>query len=66
MEVSIRAAGIPLTSSTAAVRGVGDMVVVTNDSPAPLAMLTVGRIWAHGAAREWAERTGRTLYPVHR
>src|SRR5664279_1677079 len=64
--VSIRAAGIPITSSMAAVRGVGDVVGGTKRLPGSADHADRRPDLVHRAVREWAERTGRTLYPVHR
>ena len=32
--------------------------------PAPLATLTVGRIWSYGDVKAWADRHGRTVHPI--
>jgi hypothetical protein len=32
--------------------------------PTPLATLSVGRIWRYDDVKTWAERTGRTVYPI--
>ena len=32
--------------------------------PAPIAVLSVGRIWAYDAVVEYCENTGRKVYPL--
>jgi predicted DNA-binding transcriptional regulator AlpA len=32
--------------------------------PAPIAVLSVGRIWSYDAVAEYCERTGRTVHPL--
>ena len=36
----------------------------SDDFPAPLGTLTVGRVWSYDEVKEWAERTGRTVHPI--
>ena len=36
----------------------------SDDFPAPLGALTVGRVWSYDEVKEWAERTGRTVHPI--
>src|SRR5664280_1247420 len=35
-----------------------------SDFPAPVAELSVGRVWSYEAVLEFCERTGRTVYPL--
>jgi predicted DNA-binding transcriptional regulator AlpA len=39
-------------------------VTAKSDFPAPIAALTVGKVWAYADVRAWAERTGRVVHPV--
>ncbi len=39
-------------------------VTAKGDFPAPIAVLTVGKVWAYEDVRAWAERTGRVVHPV--
>lgn len=39
-------------------------VTVKEDFPAPIAALTVGKVWAYADVRAWAERTGRAVHPI--
>lgn len=39
-------------------------LVAREDFPAPLAILTVGRIWTSDGVRKWAEQTGRATHLI--
>lgn len=53
---------------------IGDMLalsrkrvsVLTNGVgfPAPIATLTVGRIWSYDQVKAWAKRNGRAVHPI--
>lgn len=45
-------------------RGRVQTLVSRPDFPAPIAALTVGRVWSSDDVRAWAERTGRVVHPV--
>lgn len=32
--------------------------------PAPLAVLSTGKVWNHADVKSWAERQGRTVHPL--
>jgi prophage regulatory protein len=34
------------------------------DFPAPIAMLSIGRVWSYDDVKDWAERTGREIHPL--
>ena len=36
----------------------------TPDFPAPVAQLTVGKVWRYTDVIAWAQRTGRTVVPL--
>ena len=36
----------------------------SEDWPAPIAVLTVGRIWDTGSVRAWCAAHGRVVYPI--
>jgi predicted DNA-binding transcriptional regulator AlpA len=40
------------------------MLIAREDFPAPIAILSVGRIWAYQDLRTWAEDRGRTVHPI--
>jgi hypothetical protein len=40
------------------------MLIAREDVPAPIATLSVGRIWAYHDIRTWAEGRGRTIHPI--
>jgi predicted DNA-binding transcriptional regulator AlpA len=40
------------------------MLIARDDFPAPIATLSVGRIWAYQDVRTWAEDRGRTIHPI--
>jgi hypothetical protein len=40
------------------------MLIARDDFPAPIATLSVSRIWAYQDVRKWAEDSGRTIHPI--
>jgi predicted DNA-binding transcriptional regulator AlpA len=40
------------------------MLIARDDFPAPIATLSVSRIWAYQDIRTWAEGRGRTIHPI--
>ena len=63
---------MPSVPPLVAANEIGDMLGVSRQRvtqlasaetfPAPVAILSVGRIWLREDIAEWAERTGRTLH----
>ncbi len=39
-------------------------LIARGDFPAPIATLSVGRIWSYGDVAEYCERHGRSMQPV--
>jgi predicted DNA-binding transcriptional regulator AlpA len=40
------------------------MLIARDDFPAPIATLSVSRIWDYEDIRRWAEGRGRTIHPI--
>jgi prophage regulatory protein len=40
------------------------MLIARDDFPAPIAHLSVSRIWAYQDIRTWAEDSGRSIHPI--
>lgn len=39
-------------------------LVAREDFPAPIARLSVGRVWSYEQVKAWAESNGRTVHPI--
>ena len=39
-------------------------LVAREDFPAPIAHLSVGRLWYYEQVKAWAESNGRTVHPI--
>lgn len=39
-------------------------LVAREDFPAPIAHLSVGRVWSYEQVKAWAESNGRTVHPI--
>jgi len=39
-------------------------LVAREDFPAPIAHLSVGRLWSYDEVKAWAESNGRTVHPI--
>lgn len=40
------------------------MLIARDDFPAPIATLSVSRVWSYDQVREWAEGGGRVIHPI--
>jgi len=40
------------------------MLIARPDFPAPIALLSAGRIWSYEQVKTWAENTGRIVHPI--
>lgn len=39
-------------------------LIAREDFPAPIAYLSVSRVWSYAAVKAWAESSGRTVHPI--
>ena len=39
-------------------------LIAREDFPAPIAQLSVSRIWSYEQVKSWAESSGRTVHPI--
>lgn len=39
-------------------------LIAREDFPAPLAQLSVSRVWSYDQVKAWAEGNGRTVHPI--
>jgi len=45
-------------------RGRANQLLARDGFPAPVAVLSTGRVWAYEAVADWARGTGRQVHPV--
>ncbi len=39
-------------------------LIARDDFPAPIAQLSVSRVWSYAEVKSWAESSGRVVHPI--